>query len=91
MENKKFLSRRDFLKIGVTGASAVALASCAPKAEEPVAPSGGEEDVMEPSQEPVEINFLSWGDIADNPAWTQGAEGYQKLSDPVWQDEFAEK
>ncbi len=70
MENKRKFSRRDFLKLGATGGAAVALASCAAPADEP-APAGEEPAVVDeaPADEPVEINFLAWGDIVDVPVW----------------------
>jgi|SaaInl7_150m_RNA_FD_contig_21_2388685_length_1669_multi_26_in_0_out_0_1 multiple sugar transport system substrate-binding protein len=69
MENKRKVSRRDFLKLGATGSAALALASCAPSEES--APAGEEPAVVDeaPADEPVEINFLAWGDIVDVPVW----------------------
>ena len=88
MEFKRKLTRRDFLKLGATGMAAATLAGCGGGAtEEPAAeePAGGEEPVSEeaPASEPVEINFLAWGDIADTPTWRVLADMYQERNPNV--------
>lgn len=85
METKRKFSRRDFLKIGASGGAALALARCAPKAEEPAAPAGGEEPAggEAPAQEPVELNFLAWGDIVDVPVWGTLGEMYTERNPNV--------
>lgn len=70
MERK--LSRRDFLKLGAMGAAASFLASCSPQATATT-------EVMAtdvPSKEPVTLDFLAWGDPADEPAWTRLVQMY---------------
>jgi multiple sugar transport system substrate-binding protein len=57
---KRRISRRDFLKVGGLGASAVVLARCAPAADDSVAG---------PGEVKGEIDFLAWGDSADLPVW----------------------
>jgi multiple sugar transport system substrate-binding protein len=83
MEEKKKLSRRDFLRMGGLGASAVVLASCAPKTE--VEEPAGEEVAVDapPATEPVTIEFLAWGDAADIPAWEQLSANYMELNPNV--------
>jgi multiple sugar transport system substrate-binding protein len=87
MEFNRKLTRRDFLKLGATGVAAATLASCGGGAEEPAPeePAGGEEPVSEeaPSTEAVEINFLSWGDIVDVPAWGILADMYMERNPNV--------
>jgi multiple sugar transport system substrate-binding protein len=70
MERK--LSRRDFLKLGAMGAAATFLASCTPQATATteVAATGV------PAKEPVTLDFLAWGDPADEPAWTKLVQMY---------------
>jgi multiple sugar transport system substrate-binding protein len=84
MDEKKKLSRRDFLRIGGMGASAVVLASCATKTEEP-APAEEEAPVVEapPEAGPVSIEFLAWGDNADIPAWEQLSKNYMEMNPNV--------
>lgn len=65
MERK--ISRRDFLKLGAVGAAASVLAGCTqatPAPTEVVGPAA-------PVKEPVTLDFLAWGDPADEPAWTE--------------------
>jgi multiple sugar transport system substrate-binding protein len=83
MEEKKKLSRRDFLRLGGMGASAVVLASCAPTAE--VEEPAGEEVAVEapPAAEPVTLEFLAWGDNADLPAWDQLSQNYSEMNPNV--------
>lgn len=85
METKRKFSRRDFLKIGASGGAALVLARCAPKAEEPAAPAGGEEaaGAEAPAAEPVTIEFLAWGDAADIPAWEQLSNNYMEMNPNV--------
>lgn len=84
MEEKRKLTRRDFLRLGGVGASVVALASCAPQAAEPVADEPVEEPVVEePAAEPVTIEFLAWGDNADIPAWDELAKKYTEMNPNV--------
>jgi multiple sugar transport system substrate-binding protein len=71
---KRRISRRDFLKIGGLGASAVVLARCAPAADEP---SAG------PGEVSGEIDFLAWGDPADVEAWGKFAEMFQEENPDV--------
>jgi multiple sugar transport system substrate-binding protein len=84
MERK--LSRRDFLKVGAIGAAATALAGCATptaapteaaSAVEPAAPA------VEPAKEPVTLDFLAWGDPADEPAWTKLVQMYTERNPHV--------
>ncbi|MCJ7701210.1 MAG: extracellular solute-binding protein [Anaerolineales bacterium] len=81
---KKKFSRRDFLRLGGLSASAVVLASCAPKAEEEVPAEAEAPMVEEPAApEPVEIEFLAWGDNADIPAWEQLSKNYMEMNPNV--------
>jgi multiple sugar transport system substrate-binding protein len=68
MQNK--ISRRDFLKLGATGAAAAFLASCATPAAPTAAPAEtAAPAVAEPVKQKVTIDFLAWGDNADIPGW----------------------
>ena len=69
-ENRSTLSRRSFLKVMGAGAGATALlAACAPAG----APAGGGDA---PAAANTPIEFLAWGDVADNPAWEALANGF---------------
>jgi len=90
MEFKRKLTRRDFLKLGATGMAAATLASCGGGAEEPAAEEPMEEESMEeepvegaPASEPVEINYLAWGDIVDTPVWGVLADMYSEQNPNV--------
>jgi multiple sugar transport system substrate-binding protein len=77
MERK--LSRRDFLKLGAMGAAATFLASCTPQATattEVIATNV-------PAKEPVTLDFLAWGDPADEPAWTKLVQMYTERNSHV--------
>ncbi len=83
MEFKRKLTRRDFLKLGATGMAAATLAGCGGGATEepaPEEPATEDEPVSEeaPSTEPVEIEFLAWGDVVDVPVWTDLADMYKE-------------
>jgi len=59
MQNK--ISRRDFLKLGATGAAAAFLASCATPAAPTAAPAETAAPVAtEPVKQKVTIDFLAW-------------------------------
>jgi len=83
METKKNISRRDFLKLGASSASALFLASCATSEEPAVEEAPGEEVAVEPAAEPMELNFLSWGDIVDTPVWTMLGDLYHERNPNV--------
>lgn len=77
MERK--ISRRDFLKLGAVGAAATVLAGCAQATTTPteaVAPAAA-------VKEPVTLDFLAWGDPADEPAWTKLVELYTERNPHV--------
>lgn len=76
---EKKLSRRDFLKLGALGAAATALASCAPKAT--AIPTTVATNV--PAKQPVTLDFLAWGDPADEPAWTKLVQLYTERNPHV--------
>ena len=75
MERK--LSRREFLKISAYGMAATFLSSCA-AASATTAPTeaGSMVATAMPAKEPVTVDFLAWGDPADEPAWTQIVKMY---------------
>jgi multiple sugar transport system substrate-binding protein len=84
---KKF-SRRDFLKLGAGGISAVVLARCAQPTPAPTeapveAEDTGAETEAEPVAEPVTLNFLAWGDNADIPAWDKLSAMYMEANPNV--------
>jgi multiple sugar transport system substrate-binding protein len=68
---KQRLTRRDFLKLGSIGASAVVLARCAQPTEEVMqaVTEAVSEAAEAPAQVAGEIDFLAWGDPADIEAW----------------------
>ena len=75
--NKRKLSRRDFLKIGGIGASALVLVRCAQPTEEvmeAVTEAAGAADA--PAQLTGEVDFLAWGDPADIEAWEKLSKMY---------------
>ncbi len=61
---REYLSRRSFLKIMGIGAGTLALAACAAPAAAPAAEGGGE---AAPAMASGTVEFLAWGDVADNP------------------------
>jgi multiple sugar transport system substrate-binding protein len=82
------LSRRQFLKIGGQGAFALAvLAGCAPIAPQAPAPvqesSSSSAGAAAPAAEPIELDFLAWGDTADIPAWDKFKELYEAENENV--------
>jgi multiple sugar transport system substrate-binding protein len=85
---KKKLSRRDFLKLGAVGTAAAVVAGCAPNAAtpaEPAAPAASTEaaGAAVPAKEPVTLDFLAWGDPADQPAWEQLVQMYMERNPHV--------
>ncbi len=87
MNQKRKISRRDFLKIGSLGAGAAVLAGCGQKATEAPAveePAAEEPVVEEPAAaEPVTLEFLAWGDNADIPAWDELKKVYEEKNPNV--------
>jgi len=86
MERK--ISRRDFLKLGAMGAAAAVVAGCAPSVTpttEPAAPAGATAaaPTAVPPKEPVTLDFLAWGDPADQPAWEQLVKLYTERNPTV--------
>jgi multiple sugar transport system substrate-binding protein len=76
------LSRRDFMKLGASGAAALLLARCAPAATpEPSTP--GSAPVSAPPKSPVTVDFLAWGDNADVPAWDKLSKLYMERNSHV--------
>jgi multiple sugar transport system substrate-binding protein len=85
---KNNFSRREFLKIGATGAAAAILAGCAPAATqapaETAAPAATTAAmVTEPPKAPVTVDFLAWGDNADIPAWEKLSAMYMEQNPNV--------
>ncbi|MBV7330290.1 substrate-binding domain-containing protein [Chloroflexi bacterium TSY] len=62
MQHRGRMSRRQFLALAGASSATVALLAACP-AQGPTASDGGE------AMEEVEIEFLAWGDVADDPAW----------------------
>lgn len=72
-------SRRDFLKIGATGAAAIVLARCGGPAPTEAPAAVATEAVVsatEPPKAAVTVDFLAWGDSADIPAWEKLSKLY---------------
>jgi multiple sugar transport system substrate-binding protein len=81
MERK--VSRRDFLKIGATGAAAVIIAGCTTPTEAPTeAPPAATEEPA-PEKEAITVNFLAWGDPADIEAWDKFKNMYEEANPNV--------
>lgn len=78
MHNPQGLSRRSFLKVMGVGAGTLALAACAA----PAAAPGGEGGAA-PAAQGGTVEYLAWGDVADNPAWEALADGFMEQS-PEW-------
>ena len=74
MERK--LTRRDFLKLGATGAAAVIVARCTTPTEAPTEAPAATEETM-PEKEAITITFLAWGDPADIEAWDKFKNMYE--------------
>lgn len=78
------ISRRDFLKLGATGAAAAFLASCATPAAPTAAPAQtAAPAATEPVKQKVTIDFLGWGDNADLPAWDKLTKLYMERNPNV--------
>ena len=79
---EKKISRRDFLKLGATGAAAALLTRCAPAATQTpaqtVAPLA-----TEPPKVATTVDFLAWGDAADIPAWEKLSKLYMERNPNV--------
>ncbi len=90
-QDKKVISRRQFLILGGQGAAALALLSACGGGAQPTqepAPEGGDqeqeqEQAAEPAQEAVEIEFLAWGDPADIEAWDKLSSMYMEQNPNV--------
>lgn len=63
------MSRRRFLALTGTTGAALALAACAAPGGAPGGAGGG-------SAAATEIEFLAWGDVADDPAWATLVENF---------------
>ena len=62
---RKMMSRRQFLTLSGTASAAVmVLAACPAPSGAPAAGGGAA-----PAMQETEIEFLAWGDVADDPAW----------------------
>jgi multiple sugar transport system substrate-binding protein len=87
MEDKKViknLTRRDFIKMGGLGVSALVLARCAQPTEEVMeAVAEATEAVEAPAQAAGEIDFLAWGDPADIEAWDKLSKLYMEQNPDV--------
>lgn len=84
----KKLSRREFLMLGGQSVAAAAfLASCGPQAtpapSQPAQPAAPEPTKAPPAPQPVEIEFLAWGDTTDGPAWEKLGPAYMEKN-PGW-------
>ena len=80
------LSRRDFLKIGATGAAAVVLARCGGPAPTEAPAAVATEAVAaatEPPMAAATVDFLAWGDAADIPAWEKLSKLYMERNPNV--------
>ncbi|MCB0143796.1 MAG: twin-arginine translocation signal domain-containing protein, partial [Caldilineaceae bacterium] len=62
---RKPMSRRQFLALSGTASAAMMLLAACP-APAPTSDSGGG---ASSAMEATEIEFLAWGDVADDPAW----------------------
>jgi multiple sugar transport system substrate-binding protein len=83
---QKKLSRRDFLKIGATGAAAVVLARCGGPAPTEAPAAVATEAIVaatEPPKAAVTVDFLAWGDNADIPAWEKLSTLYMEQNPNV--------
>ncbi|MCX7707867.1 MAG: sugar ABC transporter substrate-binding protein [Anaerolineae bacterium] len=87
----KKLSRREFLMLGGQSVAAAAfLASCGQQATpapsqpaQPAQPAAPEPTKAPPAPQPVEIEFLAWGDTTDGPAWEKLGPAYMEKN-PGW-------
>lgn len=61
----KPMSRRQFLALGGTASAAMMILAACPAPSGAPAAGGG----AAPAAEATEIEFLAWGDVADEPAW----------------------
>ncbi|MEZ4863954.1 MAG: extracellular solute-binding protein [Caldilineaceae bacterium] len=79
---KSKLSRRQFLQVAGTGATAALfLAACPAPAAAPQ--SGGATSGSAPAPAAVEIEFFAWGGAVDDPAWEQLAKNYMEANPNV--------
>ena len=82
---QKKLSRREFLKVGAIGAAAAVMAGCTTPTTAPTEAVGPAEAVATavPVKEPVSLDFLAWGDPADQPAWEKMVAMYTERNPNV--------
>lgn len=72
------LSRRRFLTLtAAAGASAALLAACPAPSDTSGASGGGS------SAEETEIEFLAWGDVADDPAWATLRDNFNEQDNGI--------
>jgi len=77
----KQMSRRQFLTLaGSTGAAMALLAACPAPSPAPAGDGGG---AAGGSADPITLEFLAWGDIADNPAWETLTDMFLENNDGV--------
>lgn len=76
--NRK-LSRRHFLQIAGTGATAAFVLAACPAPSGAPAGEGG----AAPAAEATEIEFLAWGDVADDPAWATLRDNFNEQDNGI--------